>query len=136
MDVWCVVRGSVFGEHDLTVERSGLPLFWVRLAGGKRLAWLRFGPLLLFLPLLVFFKSFFGPGHDPGGMLSASNDAKRHPKDRFAFLDWYETLDRSRAPSLGEDLYEANDWTRHLLGILQSRSRYCRFSRSFIFCWR
>ncbi len=58
---------------------------------------------------------------DPGGMLSASNDAKRHPKDCFAFLDWYETLDRSRAAALGEDLYEANDWTRHLLGILQKR---------------
>lgn len=57
----------MFGEHDLTVEQSGLPLFWVRLAGGRRLAWLRFGPLLFFLPLLVFFNSFFGPGHDPGG---------------------------------------------------------------------
>ncbi|HEX6778611.1 MAG TPA: hypothetical protein VF099_10450, partial [Ktedonobacterales bacterium] len=59
--------GRMFGEHDLTVERSGLPLFWVRLAGGSLLAWLRFGPLLFFLPLLVFFNSFFGPGHDPGG---------------------------------------------------------------------
>lgn len=57
----------MFGEHDLTVEQSGLPLFWVRLAGGTRLAWMRFGPLLFFLPLLAFFNSFFGPGHDPNG---------------------------------------------------------------------
>jgi tetratricopeptide (TPR) repeat protein len=54
---------------------------------------------------------------DPGTMLHASRTAKRHPAEGRAFLDWFETLDRSHAPTLAEDLYEALDWTRHLLGI-------------------
>lgn len=58
---------------------------------------------------------------NPGLMLRASNDARQHPKDSFAFLAWYETLDPSRSPALAEDLYEAADWTRHLLGIRQTR---------------
>jgi hypothetical protein len=57
----------------------------------------------------------------PGLMLRASNEARQYPKDSFAFLAWYETLDRSRSPTLAEDLYEAADWTRHLLGIRQTR---------------
>ncbi len=54
---------------------------------------------------------------DPGLMLQANRAVKEHPKDARAFLAWYETLDRSHALTLAEDLYEAVDWTRHLLGI-------------------
>src|SRR5579859_7694231 len=54
---------------------------------------------------------------DPGLMLQANRAVKEHPKDARAFLAWYETLDRSHSPTLAEDLHEAADWTRHLLGI-------------------
>jgi tetratricopeptide (TPR) repeat protein len=54
---------------------------------------------------------------DPGTMLHISRTAKHHPAEGHAFLNWFETLDRSHAPTLAEDLYEALDWTRHLLGI-------------------
>jgi tetratricopeptide (TPR) repeat protein len=56
---------------------------------------------------------------DPGLMLRANNAVKASPKDAHAFLTWYATLDRSQAPTLAEDLYEAADWTRHQLGIRQ-----------------
>lgn len=54
---------------------------------------------------------------DPGLMLQATENVKQRPKDAQAFLAWYATLDRSHAATLGEDLYGAADWTRHLLGI-------------------
>ncbi len=54
---------------------------------------------------------------DPVLMLRATEAARQRPKDALAFLAWYATLDRSRAPTLGEDLYGAADWTRHLLGL-------------------
>lgn len=56
---------------------------------------------------------------DPVLMLRATQAVKRRPKDALAFLAWYATLDRSHAPTLGEDLYGAADWTRHLLGLRQ-----------------
>jgi tetratricopeptide (TPR) repeat protein len=54
---------------------------------------------------------------DPLLMLQATQSARRRPKDARAFLAWYATLDRSHLATLGEDLYDAADWTRHLLGI-------------------
>jgi tetratricopeptide (TPR) repeat protein len=56
---------------------------------------------------------------DPGLMLMATQAVKRRPKDAWAFLAWYATLDRSHCETLAEDLYGAADWTRHLLGIRQ-----------------
>ena len=57
---------------------------------------------------------------DPGLMLHATETVKQHPKDAYAFLEWFATLDRSRSATLGEDLYSAADWTRHVLGIRQA----------------
>ncbi len=56
---------------------------------------------------------------DPGLMLKATQAVKEHPNDALAFLEWYATLDRSHTATLGEDLYGAADWTRHLLGVRQ-----------------
>ncbi len=56
---------------------------------------------------------------DPVLMLQATQMVKDHPQDALAFLDWYATLDRSHSATLGEDLYNAADWTRHVLGIRQ-----------------
>ncbi|HEY7350886.1 MAG TPA: hypothetical protein VH599_21425 [Ktedonobacterales bacterium] len=56
---------------------------------------------------------------DPGLMLHARETVRGRPKDARAFLEWYATLDRSHLATLGEDLYGAADWTRHLLGIRQ-----------------
>jgi tetratricopeptide (TPR) repeat protein len=50
-------------------------------------------------------------------MMRAISAIKNAPDDALAFLDWYKGIDRSNLPTLGEDLYEAADWTRHLFNI-------------------
>ncbi|HEY7126591.1 MAG TPA: hypothetical protein VH540_21815 [Ktedonobacterales bacterium] len=54
---------------------------------------------------------------EPVLITRAINSVKNFPGDAWAFLAWYDDLDRSNLPTLGEDLYEAADWTRHLLKI-------------------
>jgi hypothetical protein len=54
---------------------------------------------------------------DPLLILRATNAVKSFPGDAWAFLGWYERLDCSALPTIGEDLHEAADWTRHLLKI-------------------
>ncbi len=54
---------------------------------------------------------------EPVLITRAIHSVRDFPGDAWAFLEWYDSLDRSNLPTLGEDLYEAADWTRHLLNI-------------------
>ncbi len=101
---------ALLGAGDLEgglweIERAGRRLLPPHLRHFRRFLLMRIGQIL----------------NDPGRMLYATNEVRRCSQDAFSFLDWYETLDRSRAPTLAEDLYEAADWTRHLLGIRLKR---------------